>query len=110
MLRWLQCSFSPVAAQKGNTKSPAATRHTQQVVSNSVDTLSDQLKPHAAAAGGGGGGSGDGGGVLLIPCREPPHVGSAFCSSNQDTYYQLFPENPFLDTQTLGQTRRYFSI
>lgn len=69
------------------------TRHTQQVVSNSVDTLSNQFKPDA----------GDGGGVHLIP-----HVGSAFCSSNQDTYWQLCPVNPFLDTQTLGQTRRYF--
>lgn len=33
------------------------TRHTQQVVSNSVDILSNQFKPDA----------GDGGGVLLIP-------------------------------------------
>lgn len=37
----------------------AVTRHTQQVVSDCRDTLSDQLEPDAAAGGGGG--------VLLIP-------------------------------------------
>lgn len=43
-------------------QSQAVTRHTQQVVSDCRDTLSDQLKPDAAGGAGGGGA-----GVLLIP-------------------------------------------
>lgn len=61
MLRRVQCSLSPAAAQKGKTSlKPVPDLHKKWCPT--VGTLSDQLKPDAA-----GGAGGAGAGVLLIP-------------------------------------------
>lgn len=106
VLRWVLCLVSPVAAQKGKT-SPDQLPELQNKRCPSVRTHCHTSRNQR----------------MLEWCwqwwslsqtlwlsEEPPHVGSVFCSSNQDTFYQLCLENPYIDTETLRQTGRHFSI